>query len=348
MIQRTSNDKIKTQGERVALRASAAEQIRYSLLNQIGDRSFQIDFAADTMADMGAAAIAPYLDTQDRFAFRRIGNGHGEPFLVIDGLPVQDNIPPTPQAFHDDATVAFTDALLLGCIRLARLEPIAVEYENFGRLIRNVCPVKSAAESVSSHGSKLPLEWHTDNAYEFEGRSRSASPSPHFLCFAGIRNKDATGLPVATELLPVTSIIAAASNRLLNAMQKRIFEVKPGQSNDRSSLGRMPLLEYCELSGEPWLRFNANEGQTVGTTDNSKRTIIELAELVESLDDEIVSINVEPGSVLVFDNYRVLHRRKSFDAGDLRSARWLRRCFAARDRDHGVYVDALNRPFVWS
>ncbi len=343
----------KTSGESIVLRPAATGQIGEMLQKLIGTRSFQVDLHADMMADIGAAALGMHLDVHDRLALRRFGNGTGEPFVVIEGLPVQDNMPSTPQAFHDDASVEFSDCELLGAMRLSKIEPIAVAYENFGKLMRNVAPVKTAVKAISSHGSKAPLEWHTDNAYSFESArslddNKLGSPSPRFLCFIGMRNRDAKGRPVPTELIPVDAIVAAVSPRLLRAMQVRQFELRPGQSNDRQSILNMPLLEFCPVTNKPLLRFNANEGQTVGMTQSAQRTVREVGEVLDSLESKTIPILVEPGTILMFDNYRVLHRRSSFEAGELKTARWLRRCFGARNRDSGVYVDPIHRPCVWA
>jgi alpha-ketoglutarate-dependent taurine dioxygenase len=38
---------------------------------------------------------------------------------------------------------------------------------------------------------------------------------------------------------------------------------------------------------------------------------------------------LNPGEFLIFDNYRVLHRRRAFTPGPAPTARWLRRCYAS-------------------
>ena len=189
------------------------------------------------------------------------GQGFGLPWLVLRGLPLQEQLPKTPQGYGDDTQKLFSDTMLLGGMFLAGLKPIAYSYENFSRFTRNVAPSKLEVDSVSSHGSKRDLHWHTDNAYAFEEGYRSArstgsyllrvgSPSPRFLCFVGLRLNDGQGQAVPTELL-------------------------------------------------------------------------------------------------LFDNYRVLHRRKSFDPGSWDEARWLRRCFGTTDPSGGQFVDRLHRPYVW-
>ena len=73
----------------------------------------------------------------------------------------------------------------------------------------------------------------------------------------------------------------------------------------------------------------------------------ELSKRLEDMDSRSNPIYLRPGELLLFDNYRVLHRRKSFDPGAWDDARWLRRCFGTTDPSGGQFVDRLHRPYVW-
>lgn len=122
----------------------------------------------------------------------------------------------------------------------------------------------------------------------------------------------------------------------------------PGESNDRSAIDKVPLLQKHPETGEWLLRFNLNGEQTVGLTSNATAAVELIKELVQSVEAAVIPVVIKPGSFLMFDNYRVLHRRKSFEpGGDLVNARWLRRCFACQDLHHGKFLDENHRPFVW-
>jgi L-asparagine oxygenase len=345
------------------IRAERRETVRQMVEQGIHHRSYMVDVEADTMAFTGAAALAHGVSTEDKRRLLDFGRGQGAPFVVLEGGPSQSNIPNTPQGFGDDTQVLFADTMLLGAMRLAGLHPIAFSYENFGRLMRNVAPSKQAENSVSSHGAKLPLEWHTDNAYAFEHGYRSpmglrlasgmfghpiGSPSPRFLCFVSLRNHDAQGDMVPTELLRVDDLLETLPQRLQRKLRQPIFEIKPGASNERASMKRMPLLESCSVTGKSLLRFNANEGQTLGLTPGARGAVVEVSQRLTELERRAIPIYLQPGELLMFDNYRVLHRRGSFEPGPLQQARWLRRCFGTSDTSLGEYVDREHRPFVWS
>ena len=313
--------------------------------------SFQVDSHADILADQGSAAIGKVLNADARSKLEKFGRGCGSenPFVLVHGLPQRSNLPNTPQGFHDDADVQFIDCQLLGLVRLAGMRPVAYSYENFGRLMRNVVPVATASESLSSHGAKKTLRFHTDNAYEFEGLNRNGSPAPRVLAFAGLRNADARGVPVSTDLLPIQKILDTAEPALLQELRRTSYRMMPGDSNSRDPIGPVALLESVPAIGTDFLRFNANPGQVLGLNPAARTAVAELSELIESLEDYVVSLNILPGSIAMFDNYRVLHRRSNFEPGtDLTQARWLRRLFACRDLSQGMFVDRRHRPFVWA
>ena len=296
----------------------------------------------------GGMALSMQFGIREPNQLTKFAAGEGPPFVVLSGLPVQDSIPDTPQGFGDDASVQFTDSLLLGAIGIAGLSPIAFQYENFGRLIRNVAPTALSIDSLSSHGAKNLLPWHTDNPYAFEGNCKVGSPSPRYLCFAGLRNADVNGGPVPTEILLVDDILEQANRKLIRQMKRAEFRFLPPESNDRLPFGPTPLLEADAGTKQPLFRVQAAPGQVVGLTDAAQNCVSELTEIIDSLEDRVVPIVVGAGSILMFDQYRVLHRRASFDPGsDLSQARWLRRCFACRNRRSGNLVDPIHRPFLW-
>lgn len=345
-------------GSELEIRHSMRELVRQAVLEGLGNRSFMVDTDADLMGLIGAAALANGLSQPERRAMSEFGQGFGLPWLVLRGLPLQEQLPKTPQGYGDDTQTLFSDTMLLGGMFLAGLKPIAYSYENFSRVMRNVAPSKLEVDSVSSHGSKRDLHWHTDNAYAFEDGYRSprstgshllpvGSPSPRYLCFVGLRLNDGQGQAVPTELLPVDAILADMPKRLQNLLLRPIYEIRPGASNTRASMKRMPLLEVCPRTGAYLLRFNANEGQTLGLTTLATGAVTELSKRLEDMDSRSNPIYLRPGELLLFDNYRVLHRRKSFDPGAWDEARWLRRCFGTTDPSGGQFVDRLHRPYVW-
>ena len=341
----------------IRINRETAAKIRQTLDGLIGNRSFHVDACAEIMGDIGAAALGPFLNRAERQMLEDFGRGIGEqPFVILEGLPQQADLPPTPSMYGDDAAVQFTDSLLLATMRLARLQPVAYSYENDGRLFRNVSPVRQLRAN-SSWGYRDPLEWHIDNAYAFEnagfmGDTQTEpheSPAPQTLFFAGLRNQDGRGRAVPTEILKAADVVRNAPQKLVQILQQPLFSVKPGASNIRPPMNRpMPLLERSPTTGEWLLRFNANPLLTVGFTKRAQVAVAELCQLLDDLEELMIPVMVSPGMIFAIHNYRVLHRRKQFSPGtDWSNARWLRRCFGCSQRRHGQQLDAVNRPFVW-
>lgn len=332
----------------ILIREEARHNIASRLAADIGNSSFLLERDAAEMGTIGASALIAELDSSDLGRAIRFGHGHGSPITTIDGLPVSRELPPTPRGFGDDSAVQVQDCLLLGAIEMIGGHPIAYEYENFGRLIRNVAPVSRHSTAASSHGAKTPLGWHTDNPWPFESKFLDRSPCPRFLCFFGMRVNDGNGNPVPTEVLPVVDVLERCSKNLIERLMKPEFRVNPPESNDCDALVKTALLEP-DRDGQPaFLRFNNGDGQIDGMTASACDAIAELSDVLADSDDVVIEIDVNPGTVLMFDNYRVLHRRRSFVPGDdMDAARWLRRCFACRNPDTGRFVDRRHRPFVW-
>jgi L-asparagine oxygenase len=325
----------------------ASDEIADELVNGIGTSSFNPDVHFAEMAGIGATAVKPVLDDFQLATLRDFATGKGAQAVVIKGLPVPAVLPPTPQEFCDDADMQFTDILQFGVIEAAGLSPVAYGYENFGRVVRNVAPSSRAVKVASSHGSQVPLGWHTDDPCgPFEGLGFERSPIPRFLTFFGVRNADGNGEPVPTEILPVRAFLRLARPEHILELEKHQFIVNPPASNRCGSF-IAPIVEY-DYTGEPFVRFNAADGQIQGVTPRAQTAITELCDLLQDCDHVSIKVFVNPGTIFMFDNYRVLHSRRSFDPGeDLSKARWLRRCFACQSPDNGQFIDRVHRPLVW-
>jgi len=227
------------------------------------------------MGSIGAECLVPEMNSRDLEKAIDFGRGEGTPALFINGLPVVDVLPDTPQEFSDDATVQGSDCLLLGAIDLVGAHPIGYLYENFGRLMRNVAPSARSRKTASSHGANVRLGWHTDNPWPFEGKPTDRSPAPRFLCFSGLRIDDGFGNPVPTEILAVSDLLAQARPGLVRRLENAEYRINPPASNDCSPLQPASLLEY-DINGQAMLRFNDGDGQIEGLTPRAASAIEEL------------------------------------------------------------------------
>lgn len=337
----------------IDVKAEQAAQLEAAFNAALEGKRFIPDRDAREMMALGQREMTRCLAPTAVQQIRLFGTGQNSPVLVVKGLPAQKVIPPTPfLGFGDDAKTAFADMLLFGIYALMGVEPVAFDYENHARLLRNVAPTLAGKGQKSSQGYDLDLRWHSDNPCgPFEPKqhpvgARKRSPIPRFLGFTGLRNADANGKPVPTRVLPVAPVLATLPVNTLAALFQHEHVINAPASNSCAPLVRVPLLE--EVAGEYLLRFNFDPAQVQGTTKRARSALERLKAALEAATAEVIPVVVEPGTILVFDNYRVVHARDMFDPGaDLSAARWLRRCYACHALANGIMVDPIHSPFVW-
>ncbi|WP_326827467.1 MULTISPECIES: TauD/TfdA family dioxygenase [unclassified Streptomyces] len=250
--------------------------------------------------------------------------GSGAPALIIENLP-RPEVPPTPvDGFCEEPPLAVINALHLGLVRLLGGVPFAVEYENRGLLMRNVVPNPAAAGTTSSWGADAEFFWHSDNPHlPFGEPGYDPRPFvPRHLAFYAVRNQER----VPTEVVPVGEVLSGLDLETRRDLTRPEFEIGPPASTGADAPG--PLRDVAVLEagpdGRPRIRYD--QGTTRGGTARAAAALIRLAEAFENTAAERFAL--EPGGFLVFDNYRVLHRRRAFVPGPPVTARWLRRCYA--------------------
>jgi L-asparagine oxygenase len=288
----------------------------------------ELDSDADEaiLAGVGAHALSRYLP---REILRSVevfcASGHHS--LLIRNLPGQQ-FPDTPvSGFGWETDLAVVNALHFGLIQLLGIVPYAVDYENDGRLIRNVVPNPAAAGTTSSWGADSDFSWHTDNPHLPFG-SPGLDPRhyiPRYLTFYAVRNEERVPTEV-TALADVASTLDDATLRVLCTPQ---FSVGAPASNDaglaedRRWLDSAALLEPADE--QDWVRFDC--GTTQGLTDEARAALATWQDALDHAGGEEFVLDAR--DFLIFDNYRVLHRRRAFTPRPDATARWLRRCYAS-------------------
>ncbi len=318
------------------------------------DSRFSPDAHTSEMKARGGEILKASLKPRDIQKLRQFGQGRTSPVLCITGLPKIGEIPPSPFRGYnlDQSKIAFADMLLLGVYHLAGIEPVSFIYENFAQLFRNVVPNPDSANERSSHGSKELLGWHTDNPcgpFEVEDRMLAVadrSPIPRFLGFNPLRNRDARGEPVPTEVLPIDAALARLDDISFARLTEHEFQVNPPASNNTAPLTEVPLL--VRRGGRYLIRFNADGEQVFGLTEKARQALDALKVALDESANDALEFDLEPSRLLVFDNYRVLHKRRGFATGvDWATARWLRRCYGCMSLMNGVVADPVHQPYVW-
>jgi len=325
--------------------------IQNGLAQELGGRQFMVDRDALYIAESAAAVITSHvpsdkLATLEQFAISNT------PALAI---PAPENLivpqpPSTPvSGFCNDVQVKAYDSLLLGVMYIAGLFPVAYAFENEWRLFRNVVPNPGAKLEKSSHGSAEPLGWHSDNPVGcFEDPSKPCirqTMIPKVLGFVTLRNQDGSGNVVSTDVLLFETALKYMSPQAVKQLGYPDFQVNPPASNKCAPLKNVPLIVK---SGDTLaFRFNADPAQIIGLNSDAGKALDEFREAMVKATPEALQFGMPPMSILLINNYRVAHARKSFDPGnDLQNARWLRRCYGTAAPFSGVHADRVTWPFL--
>lgn len=280
------------------------------------------------LAGIGAHALERYLPSEILHELQEY-TSIGWHALLIENLPRQE-FPPTPIiGFGRETDLAVINALHFGLIQLMRAIPFSVEYENRGRLIRNVVPNPVAAGTASSWGADSEFFWHTDNPHlPFGDPGLDPRPYvPRYLTFYAVRNDER----VPTEMVTVSDVVMRLDEKTRRRLQSaQSYVVGAPASNDSGPSGLRQVLRdapVLDLSPDGHYRARYDKQTTEGRTREARDALdIWSSALREHKSHQFL---LNPGDFLIFDNYTVLHRRRAFVPGPCATARWLRRCYAS-------------------
>ncbi|MEU0157661.1 TauD/TfdA family dioxygenase [Streptomyces sp. NPDC006261] len=303
---------------------SARDLLRKEISARVSETSLDSDLDDAILGSIGAYALRRHLPG-DILQGSQVFTAAGSHALLLSNLPTQD-FPATPvSGFADEGELAVTNAIHLGLIRLLGCTPFAVSYENDGRLIRNVVPNPAASGTTSSWGADSEFFWHSDNPHQPFGPPGSDPRlyTPPYLTFFAIRNEER----IPTEIAALDDVVVRLDEETRSALSAPEFEVGAPDSNDGATIG--PLVKTPILESGPDGRHRAryDRGTTAGLTLAAQQALEHWREVL--LDIPSADLTLRPGDFMIFDNLRVLHRRKAFTPHPNTRARWLRRCYAA-------------------
>lgn len=293
------------------------------IAEHVADSRLDSDEDEAILAGIGAHALKRFLPGEVLHALQ-IFSATGAHALLLRNLPRQE-FPPTPlSGFADEPALAITNAIHFGLIQTIGVTPFAVEYENDARLMRNVVPNPDAAGATSSWGWDVEFFWHTDNPHLSFGEL-GCDPRlhvPRYLTMFGIRNPDR----VPTEIAAVEDAVARVDDETQAELRAPAFDVGAPASNDADAGLVLRETSLVEAGPDGHLRVRYDRGTTTGRTPGAAAALdtwgVALGDVARQ------QIFLEPGDFLIFDNYRVLHRRPAFRPGPATEARWVRRCYA--------------------
>lgn len=290
---------------------------------RVSETSLDSDIDDAILGGIGAHALRRHLPG-DILQGVQVFTAAGNHALVLSNLPIQD-FPSTPvSGFGDEFELAVVNAIHLGLIRILACTPFAVSHENDGRLIRNVVPNPAASGTTSSWGADSEFFWHSDNPHQLFGPPGSDPRLyiPPYLTFYAIRNEE----QVPTEIAALDDVVIRLDEETRLALMAAEFEIGAPDSNDETTtpLSKATVLEVGP-DGRHRVRFD--RGTTVGLTATAQQALEQWTTTLHTV--PAAELVLDTGDFLIFDNHRVLHRRKAFTPRPHTTARWLRRCYAA-------------------
>jgi L-asparagine oxygenase len=277
-----------------------------------------------------ACSILPVDTVRHLLAFR--ASPYADPALLITGLPVDDDLPPTPvEGAPEPAkngqiseSAILSVAVLLG-------EPIAYRAEKKGALVQNVYPTRLQKDTPSNESSAASLGFHTELAFS---RAASERPlhlaAPDFVLLLGLRCP--AGRPARTAVVDARKVCARLDEQHLAALRAPEFQLMAPYSFTRDGDGSRPwsppVALLRGLAGAPSLAFDT----ACGVRALSPQADEAVKALTDACNDPELheSVRLRAGDLLAINNNRCAHSRSSFLACFDGRDRWLQRVYVRR------------------
>ncbi|MFB4306213.1 guanitoxin biosynthesis L-enduracididine beta-hydroxylase GntD [Actinomadura sp. GTD37] len=253
---------------------------------------------------------------------------------LVHGWPVRDDeIGPTPAGWAEAAAQGRgrREEFVLGLLAMCLTgDTFSWSTLQGGRLVHNVVPIQGDETEQSGHGQVL-LEWHTEDGFH-----------PYrcdYLLLFGMRNRDR----VPTLVSSIRSVRLDEAD--MEILRRPLFHIMPDNEHlrqmaaihpDHPSLVRArkmrdepePVPVLFGAPGSPYLRIDP---YFMRCADGGPAAEGALRRLVGELNRVQQNIEIEPGTLLVVDNYLAVHGRAAFEARFDGTDRWLKKTLVTRD-----------------
>lgn len=295
----------------------------------------QIDQSWAEAADRGAKIWRGTLTSGTLAALEMWKSSGISTTIVLDNFikakDFQSQLPPTPVdrgLIATEQKMRWADVLLLGLMKLVNMWPTAIHAENGGHLVRNVIASQSKTDKQSSHGSRLPFSWHSDQLNCNLARKPIEAACPDTLCFFVVRNSE----KVNTRIVANEEILDHLKYKSVRLLREAYFTIDKPESNDQINDQLFPILSNVPViinngDGTNFIRYDP---QAVKLTNKANKEHLSALRDLETVLGKlkIEPIVFRPGQFVIFKNRKVMHSREAFEPlSDLRKSRWLRRIY---------------------
>jgi len=249
--------------------------------------------------------------------------------MLIDNLPTEPNLPPTPADGGPcrAKTTFVAECVLLGLSGLLG-EPVGFITERDGRIVHDIIPTASGASTQTSQGSRVFLKFHNDIVHDTSGRYDLSNPD--FLVLNCLRadrtNQAETWYADAREILRVLA------PKTIETLRAPLFRLNaPGGYVRMFAGGKETYSEPVPILAGP------DHAPEISAAANGVRCLTPAAaDAFETLQracraDEVADVvRLEPGQALLINNRKGLHARTQFSAEYDGMDRWLQRTYIRR------------------
>jgi L-asparagine oxygenase len=249
--------------------------------------------------------------------------------LLVDGLPVDPELPATPEGRAVTSRSSFIgEGCLLGLSRMLG-EPIGFLSEKSGDLIHNVTPVAAGAYTQSNQGSKVFLNYHNDTVYDDAGNYHRYNPDfLILLCLRADRGEHAR-----TYYVDARDACRALRPDDRAVLREPLYQMAAPSTYTREQAGgrRVWSQPYPVLTGpEAFPEISVAANGIRATTPASEAA---LERLLAAFHDPAVhgAVALKPGHALLINNRKGLHARSVFEPSFDGSDRWLLRTYIRRN-----------------
>lgn len=242
------------------------------------------------------------------------------PYVVIENLPIDQELPPTPLDGKHPADKGWVSEItLLAMLHLAGLLPLAFQQEKQGQIIHEIAPIRGFSHTQSNAG-RVPFAFHADDGH------LSRQFRPEFLLLLGLRNPGETKTWIADvgDVMEELQRKFPECDRILRQARFRMNSPQSFDYNGNSILTKSQAFISTNQKGYEEVTGNLGNIQAL---DNEAKTALET--FSSFLKPPITkSVVIKPGTLLIFNNLRCLHARDA-----VLSDRWLQRVYARTSLD---------------
>ncbi|MNO66815.1 Enduracididine beta-hydroxylase [compost metagenome] len=254
--------------------------------------------------------------------------------LRVDGFEIDDSlIGATPSNTHSSLNrPIMREDIYLVLMAYCLGTPYSFASQQGGHLTQNIVPMKSVELTQLGAGSKEELVWHTEDAF--------SDNRPDFILLLGLRNPQSVAttvcaLPPETDNEDIDALFSKNFYFLPDSDHASHLAQATGEAARAAYLRMQEILKHpikeSILFGDrerPYIRIDPHFMKFANIEDESVAAYFRLADRIDSAQQDIV---INPGELLIIDNHRAVHGRRSFTARYNDRDRWLKKINVTQD-----------------